>query len=134
MTPALTKIISDLRLKILMKIWSHTLSAASGTSYNDILISCLKKLIGFSDCVLNWFKHSPKRKSFTLNLESKRHMRQRSCFGPSLFLFYMLPLSDIIWQHVVCFHCYADDTQLYISKPTDAACLASIKTQQDING
>ena len=46
---------------------------------------------------------------------------QGSCLGPLLFTFYTSRLFPIVQSHLPDVHCFADDTQLYISFcPNDA--------------
>ena len=120
------------------------LSAAFDTIDHAILLQRLEQLISIKGTALNWFKSyfSDRFQFLQINDESSVRTKinhgvpQGSVLGPILFSIYMLPLGNIIRTHSVNFHCYADDTQLYLSiKPEQSnqltklqACLKDIKT------
>ncbi|KAG1960363.1 hypothetical protein F2P79_006255 [Pimephales promelas] len=125
------------------------LSAAFDTVSHSILLTCLSELIGLTGTVYSWFKsYLTNRQQYTTLMgicsESAPVLRgvpQGSVLGPLLFNIYMLPLGMIIPKHGLHFHCYADDTQLYIStKPSTPLppvplinCLKDIKNWLDSN-
>ncbi len=115
------------------------LSAAFDTVNHQIPLSNLLAK-GISGTTLQWFDSYLTDRSFNVSWRGEvskfQHLTtgvlQGSVLGPLLFSVYMASLGSVIQKHGFSYHCYAYDTQLYLSfhpdDPTIAARISACLT------
>ncbi|TKS64906.1 N-lysine methyltransferase KMT5A [Collichthys lucidus] len=110
------------------------LSAAFDTVNHDILLTTLANM-GITGSAHSWLESYLAGRSFNVSWQghlSSTHtlstgVLQGSMLGPLLFAIYTTSLSHVIRSHGFSYHCYADDTQLYLSfQPDDTTVSARI--------
>ena len=90
---------------------------------HNVLLSRPHSKFAISGTTLEWFRSYLNGRSQRVmvqgNLSQSLNLNfvvpQGSCLGPLLFTIYASKLYDIIKVHLPTVHCYADDTQLYVS-------------------
>ena len=99
------------------------LSAAFDTVCHTTLLKLLKSRYGITGKVLTWMESylTNRCQAVMINnhISSSRDLSfgvpQGSVLGPTLFSLYIAPMTDIIRQHGLEYHLYADDTQMYLT-------------------
>ena len=99
------------------------LSAAFDTLDHPTLLARLTEFVGLGNTALAWFRSYLSNRSQSVYTDGKNSdpaklkygVPQGSVLGPLLFLIYVLPLGVLLRQLGLSFHCFADDTQIYIT-------------------
>ncbi len=107
---------------------------------HQILLSTLLRK-GISGTALQWFDSYLSDRSFKVSwrgeVSKSQHLAtgvpQGSVLGPLLFSVYMASLGSVIQKHGFSYHCYADDTQLYLSFHPDDLTIAARICLADIS-
>ena len=117
------------------------LSAAFDTIDHNILLDRLHHSFGVKSHALEWLRsyfHGRTQsvaigQSHSAHKELQYGVPQGSVLGPKAYCMYTKPVTAIIKKHGFLYHCYADDSQSYITvKPSDDWNTTSSRIQSDV--
>ena len=124
---ALVRVTNDILMKMntqeVTLLVMLDLSAAFDTVNHKILLTRLNKELGICGSALEWFKSYLAKRGQRVYIDGSLSERfslkcgvpQGSCLGPLLFLIYTSKLFKVVEDQLPHVHCYADDTQFYLS-------------------
>ena len=106
---------------------------------HELLLRRLEHSVGISGAALEWLHSYVSERYHQVAVSSARsshcHLEQGvaqgSVLGPLLYCIYTRPIGDIVTRHGLQYHCYADDTQIYVTIEKDVSiesALARIET------
>ena len=117
------------------------LSAAFDTTDHSMLFGRLEDCVGVTWRAHDWLRSYVTGRSQQVKLgeclsrkvDLSFAVPQGSVLGPLLFTIYTTPLSQVVSQHDISQHIYADDSQLYVSfsSGNPDASLSSLKSCLD---
>ena len=126
------------------------LSAAFDTIDHSILLERLSKTFGLSGVVLKWFSSYVSGRTQFIMINNQTSpvfdlnygVPQGSVLGPVLYTIYTKPLGTLIQSFDLCYHMYADDTQVYSSSRPEnfttlvkkfESCISHVKNWMIVN-
>ena len=110
-------------------------SAAFDAVHHETLLDRACTVFGVNDVALDWIRSfvSGRTQQIVVGSEKSTVFASSSgvpqgSVGPMLFSMYVSPVGDVVAQHRVHFHQYADDMQLYVAlRPQDCVSIPSLE-------
>ena len=124
---ALVRVMNDILMKMntqeVTLLVMLNLNAAFDTANHNILLTRLNEELGICGLALEWFKSYLAKRGQRVSIDGSlsEHFSlecsvpQGSCLGPLLFLIYASKVFRVVEGQLPHAHCYADDTQIYLS-------------------
>ena len=111
------------------------LSCAFDTVDHELLMTRLEDSFGISDKALAWLQSYISERYQKVAEGSAESVDsiltcgvpQGSVLGPALYYMYNKPIGDIVARHGMQYHCYADDTQIYLTVERDEFIVVALK-------
>ena len=116
-------------------------SAAFDTIEHDVLLERMEHSVHVNGTALQWFRSYFDSRTQSVNILGSSStarrltsgMPQGSVVGPFGFPLYTGPVGEICRRHGVLYHCYADDTQLYVPFDLEREAEARIQLENCID-